>query len=180
MRLVNRIYREQRELWSKEGIVVILRPITCFASIIAHTPPLPPGKRLIFQRETLDKFISSMLWICSTWLRFEYFNAASGVIGRFATWNLCSRENLLDITVEDFVLSNKDSTMADPIREIRDCGNPSVRWMERLDETLVWRRILWAHFQLYPLWLASGCEIYGHHSTLLFADTLRSAMDGSC
>lgn len=129
MRLVNRIYREQRELWSKEGIVVILRPITCFASIIAHTPPLPPGKRLIFQRETLDKFISSMLWICSTWLRFEYFNAASGVIGRFATWNLCSRENLLDITVEE-VLSNKDSTMADPIREIRDWDWESIRSMD--------------------------------------------------
>lgn len=26
------------------------------------------------------------------------------------------------------------------------------------------------HFQLYPLRLASGREIYGHHSTLLFAD----------
>lgn len=52
MRLVNRIYREQRELWSKEGIVVILRPITCFASIIAHTPPLPP--RQTFNLSTRD------------------------------------------------------------------------------------------------------------------------------
>lgn len=77
------------------------------------------------------------------YLRFEYFNAASGVIGRFATWNLCSRENLLDIMVRGG-FSNKDSTMADSIREIRDCGawESPVRWMERLDETLVWRRIL--------------------------------------